>query len=231
MTGVHHKGNSSDPGRLEFERTMLSVRPMLLRFALYKCRNHDEAEDLVQRTCIKALVNWEKFQPGTNMIAWLRMILRNDLIEEKRRSWRRTELDQGFAERIVDLTMNQEEKLGLAQEFTKVVWLLARLEPQMRDSLIGIRYLGMRYQELAEATGCVVGTAKSRVARATAEMRRLLKIKAMGDFDLSHWAHATKDVSQTDPYFPIAKAYEDIYAFVVVNESLGRGGASMGKSP
>ena len=50
----------------------------------------EAADDLVQSTVEKALRNLHAFQPETNMLAWLRRIMSNLMIDEWRRQRRRT---------------------------------------------------------------------------------------------------------------------------------------------
>ena len=51
--------------------------PSLRAFAWSLCHNSSDADDLVQETLIKAWTHREKFEPGTNLRAWLFTILRN----------------------------------------------------------------------------------------------------------------------------------------------------------
>lgn len=51
--------------------------PALRAFALSLTREGASADDLVQDTIVKAWTNMDKFQPGTNLRAWLFTILRN----------------------------------------------------------------------------------------------------------------------------------------------------------
>jgi RNA polymerase sigma-70 factor (ECF subfamily) len=52
--------------------------------------------------------------------------------------------------------------------------LLARLEPDRREAFVLTQFLGLPYAEAAEVAGCPVGTIRSRVARARADLIDLL---------------------------------------------------------
>ena len=54
---------------------------------------------------------------------------------------------------------------------------MTRLPPDQREALVMVVVHGMSYEALAEATGCAVGTAKSRVFRA----RRQLEAWLLGE--------------------------------------------------
>src|ERR1700747_1034292 len=56
---------------------VVALIPALRAFAWSLSHNSSDADDLVQDTLIKAWTNREKFEPGTNLRAWLFTILRN----------------------------------------------------------------------------------------------------------------------------------------------------------
>ncbi len=51
---------------------------------------------------------------------------------------------------------------------------LGRLPADQREALFMVVLQGMSYEEVAEATGCAVGTAKSRVFRARRQLQAWL---------------------------------------------------------
>lgn len=60
----------------------------LYRMAFHLAKERDEAQDIVQETCVRALAAYEQFTPGTNMKAWLTKILYNfffDHFHQKKR--------------------------------------------------------------------------------------------------------------------------------------------------
>lgn len=231
MTEVNLNGRSLS-GRLYFEREVVALRPKLLRFARLLTQGRDEAEDLVQETYIKALSNWYQFQPGTNLSAWLFTVMRNFFLSNRRRSWRVLPLDQEAAERtIVDPGVNQEEQLGFNQEFMLIAPLLGLLPPDMRDSVVAVHYLGIKYEDLAVILECAVGTAKSRVSRGIDSLQALIANGSNDGFDLSPWAHAAQNVPRDHPYYPIAKAYEEIYLFLATHDGRLNKGVPANSAP
>ena len=76
--GVATGARPSDPGQAAaFEREALVYLDSLYRTALRLSRDRADAEDLVQDTYLKAFRAADRFEPGTNLRAWLFTILHN----------------------------------------------------------------------------------------------------------------------------------------------------------
>ena len=72
--------------------------PRLRRYARYLRREPDHADDLVQECLARAIAKIHTWQPGTNLRAWLFVILRNCHINEIRRE-QRIGLDRRYPDR------------------------------------------------------------------------------------------------------------------------------------
>src|SRR5215210_3080381 len=59
------------------KEALLAAIPSLRAFAISLAMNRDYADDLVQDTLMSAWANLGRFEPGTNLNAWLFTILRN----------------------------------------------------------------------------------------------------------------------------------------------------------
>jgi len=85
---------SDIPGAVSlFETEALPHLDALYRTALRLTRNPQSAEDLVQDTLERAYSHYDRFQPGTNMRAWLFRILGNLAISNYRRQSSRPPVD------------------------------------------------------------------------------------------------------------------------------------------
>jgi RNA polymerase sigma-70 factor (ECF subfamily) len=150
----------------------LAALPSLRAFAISLCGRTSRAEDLVQETLVKAWANLASFQPGSNMIAWLYTILRNEYYSEFRK--RRHEVgdeDGRHAARLA--TRPTQEGHMRFQDFRAA---LDRLAPDHREALILVGASGLSYEEAAAFCGCAVGTMKSRVNRARARLADMLAV-------------------------------------------------------
>src|SRR5262252_6484589 len=70
----------------------------LYRVALYLVKESSEAEDLVQETYARALTSYKQFTPGTNMKAWLTMILQNFFFDQYYQKKRWVSVENSFAD-------------------------------------------------------------------------------------------------------------------------------------
>jgi RNA polymerase sigma-70 factor (ECF subfamily) len=150
---------------------LLAAIPRLRSFAISLCRNGDQADDLVQSALLRACANISMFQPGTNMYAWLCTILRNQFYSECRRRRRSFHPIDALAE----IKAAKPEQISYAQQ-SEFCAALAKLAPKQREALMMIAASELSYGDAAKFCGCPVGTVKSRVNRARAELARMLSI-------------------------------------------------------
>jgi RNA polymerase sigma-70 factor (ECF subfamily) len=146
-----------------FDREVLALRPALCAFARRLVRQEPDAEDLVQETIAKALAARDRFEPGTNLKAWLFTIMRNAFNTRWRRAVRETVPGAEVIEAGAVTPGSQTQDLWAREVITR---LLHDLSPAHREILILIPVLGLGYEEAAEVCNCSVGTVKSRLNRA-----------------------------------------------------------------
>jgi len=151
----------SPDGGPEFREKLIELIPFLRAFARTLSGHRTEADDLCQETLVRAWKSRPSFEPGTNLKAWLFMILRNQFYSELRRSWRRQPWDEEMAERTLVTRGSQES----AAELSDVARAMRTLPPEQREALILVAAGEFPYEEAATVCACAVGTIKSRVAR------------------------------------------------------------------
>lgn len=159
-----------------FKAELLGVLPHLRAFARGLSGRSDYADDLVQEAAIKAWTARDRYTPGTNMRAWTFAILRNHYLSELRRNRRQTDVDDEVVERMLVVDPEQEGGIHLSDMQTA----LQKLPPERREAVLLIGAGGFTYEEAAEICECAIGTMKSRVARARAELARLLDEDGQG---------------------------------------------------
>jgi len=163
-----------DPSTVEWRDAVIALLPPLRAFAWSLSRNSADADDLVQDTLIKAWTNKDKFEPGTNLRAWLFTILRNTYYTAVVK--RRREVADEDGKHAARLSAAPTQDWSVAM--TAMQAALQQLPSEHREALVLVGAAGLTYEEAAEICGCALGTIKSRVNRARA---RLLKIMDADD--------------------------------------------------
>lgn len=156
-------------GSSEFHTQLVALVPKLRIQALALTRNRAAAEDLVQDAVANALAAQDSFTPGTNFAAWMHRILRNRFISTLRKQRETTDIED-LPSSAFAVSASHEDRMVL-KELSKA---LGRLPADQREALFMVVLQGMSYEEVAEATGCAVGTAKSRVFRARRQLQAWL---------------------------------------------------------
>ena len=157
-----------------FERSELTALiPKMRSFAQSLCRSHAQADDLTQDALLSAWRRRDTYQPGTNLKAWIFMIIRNQFYSDKRRSWRVLQLDPAVAEETLVAVSNPLAGL----ELDDVRRAMLELSEAQREALLLIGVQGLGYTQAAQLCDCAEGTIKSRVSRAR---RALLAVLAEG---------------------------------------------------
>jgi RNA polymerase sigma-70 factor (ECF subfamily) len=142
--------------------------PRLRRFARYLVRDADRADDVVQECLARALDKVDSWQPGTNLRAWLFVILRNCHIDEVRRARHHPVVnDAGADDRLPGIPESQDLRVTLGE----IRDAFLRLKEEHREILLLIVVEGLDYQEAAGILGIPVGTVRSRLSRARQALR------------------------------------------------------------
>ncbi|GGH34683.1 RNA polymerase sigma-70 factor, ECF subfamily [Cribrihabitans marinus] len=144
--------------------------PALRAFAMSLSGNSATADDIVQDTIVKAWSNFDKFEPGTNLRAWLFTILRNTFYSHTRKRKREVADPDGIHAGQLSAKPGHDGRLA----FNDFRVAFAELSAEHREVLILVGASGFSYEDVADMTGVAVGTVKSRANRARARLCELL---------------------------------------------------------
>ena len=159
----------------EFQDHLIEQLPYLTAFARKLARDRARADDLVQETALRALCHRDKFEPGTNLRAWLSTILRNQFYNEIRAHARSSAYEEtGTLAAPSAEAPAQESRLAM-RDFERA---FAKLPKPQREALLLVGKDGLSYEEAARVAGCPEGTMKSRVCRARMNLDALLNREA-----------------------------------------------------
>ncbi len=169
---------------------IVALLPRLRRFACALTGSIDEADDVVQAACERALKRLDQFTPGTRCDLWMFQIIRTVWIDKLRYAKRReTVNDPDEAERVgFDARIHEQTAARMDLEYVRRE--IANLSEEQRVVLVLVTVDGRSYQETADMLGIPVGTVMSRLARARRRLAEALdgqirhgggKLKAVGD--------------------------------------------------
>jgi RNA polymerase sigma-70 factor (ECF subfamily) len=131
------------------------------------------AEDLVQETYLRALPALARFEGRSSLRTWLLSIARrvcaDHLRSRKRRGLVLIADDTDLAALERDVPADEVGGTVAAQD------VLDRLDPERREAFVLTQLIGLPYAEAAEVVGCPIGTIRSRVARARADLVEALQ--------------------------------------------------------
>jgi RNA polymerase sigma-70 factor, ECF subfamily len=161
------------PNDQAFVDGVVANLPSLRSFAISLTRSVDQAEDLVQETVLRAIRKQEKFEPGTNLQAWLFTILRNLFCSVCRRTKREVDdADGSYAATLISIP-DHEDRIMVKD----LAAALAKLPEAQRKAVMLVGAEGMSYEAAAQALGCAIGTIQSRVNRARNRLAELMGLE------------------------------------------------------
>jgi RNA polymerase sigma-70 factor (ECF subfamily) len=167
---------SSGERREEFETQALPHLRRLYNLALRLTRNEKDAEDLVQETYLRAFRFFHRYEPGTNIRAWLFRILKNQFLNRVQQA-RPAHALPGDFEAIADSQgitesafagaprATPEEEVMATVTAAEVEDALAELPPEYRIVVTMALVEEMSYREIAETLRIPIGTVMSRLHR------------------------------------------------------------------
>jgi RNA polymerase sigma-70 factor, ECF subfamily len=151
----------------ELANLLPPMLPRLWAFALRISGDRHDAEDLVQRACVRALERAHQLQPETSPLSWMFSIVQSAWINEVRARNVRTrsgmEWDDAFLETIPDPNTRTPEQNAM---YGQIVSAVQRLPEAQRAVMLLVGVEGLSYSEAAEALNIPIGTVMSRLSRA-----------------------------------------------------------------
>jgi RNA polymerase sigma-70 factor, ECF subfamily len=160
--------------RLAFEAGALASVDSLYRTALRLTRVPADAEDLVQETYLKAFRAADRFEPGTNLRAWLFTILHNTARNRARdRAREGLTVDSEAVDQAADapsyglsIPVPTPEALLLREALTPELQAAVDELPEAFRQAVWLRDVEeFSYAEIAEMLNIPVGTVMSRISR------------------------------------------------------------------
>lgn len=154
-------GRGDRPALGEFIRL---TQPDVWRF-IASLAGRDDADDLTQDTYLRAMDALPGFEGRSSARTWLLTIARRVCADRVR-----YEMARPQTPRTHEWWAQRDEVHADRTVLVEASLVLDSLGRDRREAFVLTQLLGFSYQQAAEVCGCKVGTVRSRVARARAEL-------------------------------------------------------------
>jgi RNA polymerase sigma-70 factor (ECF subfamily) len=139
-------------------------------------RDPDRAEDAVQETLVRCWRDLPTLRDPDRFDAWLNRLFLNACRDQLRHARRRT-VEVMLPETLPSVLPDSESALADRDEIERGI---SRLDPDQRVVIVLHYFLDLPMPDAAAAMGIPLGTAKSRLHRATQALRAVLDADARG---------------------------------------------------
>jgi len=168
-------------------------------YAFLRLRKHEEAEDVVQTTFIRAFRSFNSFKQGSNEKAWLYAILSNAIKDVVRQvssgpQFKELEEDDDLENLLVDSGETPDAVVSRKMEYELLASGIANLPQHFAAPLLLREVSDMSYKDIADYLSVPVGTVMSRLSRARKALFGLMSGKSNSDSDKN--SDATEKISE-----------------------------------
>lgn len=156
----------------EFETIATPHMNDLYRTARRTLGSPTEAEDVVQETYLQAWKSFHRFEPGTNIRAWMFKIMFHVIQHHRRKAWRLVTLKEEEEFFFDNLSYEPPVSQELLDE--DILAALDQVPQNYRAVILLADVQEFSYKEVAEALGIPIGTVMSRLNRGRNMLRNHL---------------------------------------------------------
>ena len=140
--------------------------------------NADEAEDVVQEAFIQAYIKLDTFQMNSRFFTWLYRIAFNYALSRRRKNRGQVSLDQNRDATGNEPTDDREGPDANMQRSESIGLLRVAMDKMTEDhrAILVLREMqGMSYEHISEILSIEIGTVRSRLNRARAQLKSFLE--------------------------------------------------------
>jgi RNA polymerase sigma-70 factor, ECF subfamily len=153
--------------------------PRLWAFALRISGNRHDAEDLLQRACLRALERVHQLQPGTAPLSWMFSIVHSTWLNEVRSRNVRSRIGAEWSDELLETVADPNATTPEQHVMTaQIIAAVQRLPAAQRDVIVLVAVEGLSYQEAANVLDVPIGTVMSRLSRARQSIGALFRQSA-----------------------------------------------------
>lgn len=140
------------------------------RYLFYLCRDHHNAEDLMQETFCRACEKLNEFE-GKKTKAWLLRVAHNAYIDRLRKESRSSSYENEFFYNVASED-TPEESLISVESREELFKMLSLLPPNQQHAVLLYDIHGFTYQESADLMGVALSHFKILLYRARQRLRK-----------------------------------------------------------
>ena len=136
---------------------------------------HDDANDILQNTFIKAWTNIEYFRGDAKMSTWLYRIALNECLTflNKQRASQQLSIDEAETEMMNQL---ESDTYFDGDETQKIFLQAVKLLPDKQQMIFNLKYFKeMKYEEISEILGTSIGALKASYHHAVKKIESFLE--------------------------------------------------------
>lgn len=137
---------------------------------VYRTVGPSDAEDVTQQVYQQLFGNLDSFCGRSGFTTWVYRVAMNESLQHLRR--RKVRRMSVLPPEPTDRSRNTQRRVDDVEALEVA---LARLDPTLRSIFLLREVEGLSYAEIADAAGVPEGTVGSRLSRARAELREILK--------------------------------------------------------
>ncbi len=150
-----------DSRHYAFNLLVRQYQRKLYAFIRRMVTDHDEAQDVLQNTFIKAWTGLENFRADSQLYSWLYRIAHNECLNHLRKMKRGLFVSNDTVIEQLTTTLDSSEHFNGDLIQKKLQNAVMRL-PDKQRAVFTMRYFeGMKYETMSEVTGTSVGALKS----------------------------------------------------------------------
>ena len=161
---------------IEFNHKILSLKDNLQYFAYSLTSNREDANDLIQDTYLKAIIHKDKFDPATNLKAWIYTIMKNTFINKYRKDVKVNTIIDSTKDLYYLNNSSQSDVVTPDSKYnhSELVKVIDNLEDEHRIPF-QMHFQGYKYKEIADTLNLSIGTVKSRIFFSRKKLMEKLK--------------------------------------------------------
>ncbi|MBO7652278.1 MAG: RNA polymerase sigma factor [Bacteroidales bacterium] len=163
--------NDREYQQILYKQTFTKMLGTCLRYS----SDYEEAMDYVQEGYIKVFDKIASYQPTGSLVAWIKRIIVNNLIDSlrKKSKFQYSDMDEMQIEDDNDSSEELERIAAKEQNASRIVELLQELSPVYRTVFNMYVVEELSHTEIAERLGISVGTSKSNLAKAKMRLKQM----------------------------------------------------------